>query len=148
MRTITDRETELKAELQSLIASGAGADLIVAAAEAVANQIIEAAEAEASLFGSRKGVPMTPEQRQHLKDVWTPEKRAEQSAKLKGRTLTPEQREKLSNSLKQTKAKREEEKAALLARIAELEAQMSGNGTAVAEGEPEVEGEGRRGRRR
>lgn len=158
-RTETSAETELKAKLNELIANGAPADEITAMASQVAQQIIEAAEAEAALklqtghkwtdeqraalsakLKGRPGKPKTEEERAKMRASWTPEKRAQLSEKLKGRTLTPEQREKLSNSLKANKAAKEQAQKALQDRIAELEAQLQGQqATAVTDAASDVE---------
>jgi Spy/CpxP family protein refolding chaperone len=174
MRTVTDAETQKKAELQALIEAGADPEQIIAAAQEVAQAILEAAEAEAALkfqghtwtpeqraalsakLKGRPGKPWTDEQRAKLASVWTPEKRAELSAKLTGRHLTDEQKAKLSNSLRANKQQREAAQTALQNRIAELEAMLAGTGVTApeptfeesSETETEAEPENRRGRRR
>lgn len=145
MRTITDREVELKAHLTSLITSGSDPNEIVAAAEAVAKQILDSAEAEAELM--RPNRSMSEEQKQHLREVWTPEKRAAHAEKLKGRVLTDEQRMRLSNSLKERKAQQEQEHNTLLNRIKELEALLTPSSEPVAVEDVPNGGNVKRGRR-
>ena len=71
---------------------------------------------------TRSGKPMTEEQKAKLAARWTPERRAEASAKAKGRKASPETLERVRAAA----ALRKDKQAAMVKRLAELEALVAG----------------------
>ena len=99
--------------------------------------------ARAAGINLRTGKPWTDEQRAKQSAYWTPERRAEFSAKSKGRTVSPEAKA----NIQAAAVARKNRQAAMEARLKELEAIVAGKATAP-EGESNEQQHrgGRRGR--
>lgn len=99
---------------------------------------------------SRTGKPLTDAQKARLKANWTPEKREEAKRKAQERAaqLTPEQKEARTAKLRAGAQAKRDKQAAMLARLAELEAIVAGkqstNGGTEVEQQPQGQRRGRK----